>query len=64
MAHAADPRTLLAVARDVFGHAPKAWWLTIPVENLAIGEELSQLAKQGLENAIEEIKALWLRQSR
>jgi hydrogenase maturation protease len=30
MAHAADPCTMLALARDVFGHAPEAWWLTIP----------------------------------
>jgi hydrogenase maturation protease len=30
MAHTADPRTLLAMARDLFGHAPQAWWLTIP----------------------------------
>ena len=29
MAHAADPRTLLALARDVFGRSPEAWWLTI-----------------------------------
>lgn len=41
MAHAADPRTLLALARDVFGRAPEAWWLTIPIQNLAIGEDLS-----------------------
>src|SRR5208282_3340787 len=34
MAHAADPRTILALARDVFGHLPRAWWLTIPVVNL------------------------------
>src|SRR6266487_2430768 len=27
MAHAADPRTLLALSRDVFGHIPDAWWL-------------------------------------
>src|SRR5687767_689222 len=26
MAHAADPRTMLALARDVFGRAPRAWW--------------------------------------
>ena len=32
MAHAADPRTMLALARDVFGHCPEAWWLTIPAE--------------------------------
>ena len=27
LAHAADPAVILALARDVFGHAPKAWWL-------------------------------------
>jgi hydrogenase maturation protease len=33
MAHAASPATLLALARDVFGHAPEAWLLTIPAEH-------------------------------
>ena len=56
MAHAASPATLLALARDVFGHAPEAWWLTIPVEDLGIGEELSAFARRGLETAVEEIK--------
>jgi hydrogenase maturation protease len=62
MAHAASPATLLALARDVFGHAPEAWWLTIPAENLGIGEELSPLAQRGLEIAIAEIKkhAIWV----
>lgn len=58
MAHAADPRTMLALSRDVFGHAPKAWWLTIPVEDLAIGEGFSRLAQRGLEIAIGEIRRL------
>ena len=56
MAHAASPATLLALARDVFGHAPEAWWLTIPVEELGIGEELSPLAQSGLELAVGEVK--------
>ena len=56
MAHAASPATLLALARDVFGHAPEAWLLTIPAEDLGIGEELSPLAQRGLETAIEAIK--------
>jgi len=56
MAHAASPATLLALARDVFGHAPEAWWLTIPVAELGIGEELSPLAQQGFEQAVEEVK--------
>ena len=58
MAHAADPRTLLALARDVFGHAPEAWWLTIPVENIEIGEELSPSVRGGFSLAIREIKSL------
>lgn len=56
MAHAASPATLLALARDVFGHAPEAWWLTIPVMDLGIGEEFSPLARKGFELAVEEVK--------
>jgi hydrogenase maturation protease len=56
MAHAADPRTLLALARDVFGRAPEAWLLTIPVETLAFGETLSPAARRGLEAAVREIQ--------
>jgi hydrogenase maturation protease len=55
MAHAASPATLLAVARDVFGHAPQGWLLTIPAEDIGIGEELSTLARRGSATAVEEI---------
>jgi hydrogenase maturation protease len=58
LAHAADPRALLALARDLFGHAPEAWWLTIPVEDLGIGEGLSPLARRGSETAVREILRL------
>jgi len=58
MAHAADPRTLLALAGQLFGRCPPAWWLTIPVENLEFGEELSPLARRGYETALERIRAL------
>ena len=56
MAHAANPATVLALARDVFGHIPEACWLTIPVEDLRLGEELSPLAQRGFELAVEEVK--------
>lgn len=56
MAHAADPRTMLALARDVFGHAPQAWWLTIPATELGFCEHLSTTALQGLERAVELIR--------
>ena len=56
MAHAADPPTMLALARDVFAHAPDAWLLTIPVRNLAIGDELSDFARHNLQAAIDSLK--------
>jgi hydrogenase maturation protease len=52
MAHAADPRTMLALSRDVFGHAPKAWWLTIPAVDLGFSESLSPIAEQGFSEAV------------
>jgi hydrogenase maturation protease len=58
MAHAATPAILLALARDVFDHAPQAWWLTIPAEELGIGEEFSPLAQRGYETALREIQKL------
>lgn len=53
MAHAADPRTMLALARDVLGRAPEAWWLTIPATDLGFGEQLSVNAQRGVERATE-----------
>jgi len=58
MAHAADPRTMLALARDVFGRAPEAWWLTIPAIALGFGEELTPTAQRGLAEAVAKIQAL------
>lgn len=58
MAHAADPRTLLALARDVFGRAPEAWWLTIPAAKLDFGDGLSPTARRGLAQAVRKIKKL------
>jgi len=58
LAHAADPRSVLALARGVFGRAPRAWWLTIPVEDLGIGEELSAAARRGSELAVRKIVGL------
>ena len=58
MAHAADPRTMLALARDVFGGAPEAWWLTIPAKKLDFGEELSPEAEAGFREALRRIQSL------
>ena len=58
MAHAADPRTMLALGRDVFGYTPRAWWLTIPAVNLEFSETLSSEAQRGLKEAVEKIQTL------
>ena len=58
LAHAADPQTMLALARDLFGHAPPAWWLTVPAENMEIGEGLSLKATQGVAEALQLITEL------
>ena len=55
LGHSANPGTLLAIARDVFGHAPEAWILAIPAANMEVGEHLSELARQGMNVAIEKI---------
>jgi hydrogenase maturation protease len=53
--HAASPATLLALARDVFGRAPMAWWLTIPADELGVGERLSATALRGFHLAVARI---------
>jgi hydrogenase maturation protease len=56
MAHAASPATVLALARDVFGHAPEAWLITVPVEDLGIGDVFSPLAQRGFETAVRQVR--------
>jgi hydrogenase maturation protease len=56
--HAADPAVLLALARDVYGHTPRAWLLTIPAENTAIGEALSESTRRSLREALGIIRGL------
>ncbi len=57
MAHAADPRTMLALARDVFGRVPEAWWLTIPAVDLSFREDFSPEVQRGFDEAVEKIQA-------
>lgn len=56
--HAVEPATLLALARDLFGRAPKAWSVTIRAEQMGFGEDLSPQARLGVEAAIGEIATL------
>ncbi|MBH8577773.1 hydrogenase maturation protease [Nostocaceae cyanobacterium CENA369] len=56
--HTADPRSLLALTKALYGYCPQAWWVTVPGANFELGENLSPLAEQGIEIAIDKINHL------
>ena len=56
--HAAEPRTLLALARDVYGRTPPGWLLTVPAVQFGFGTELSPVTRRGIARAVEKISRL------
>ena len=56
--HVADPGALLAMARLLYGRAPRAWLLAVPGVAFAIGEGLSATAARGVTRAIDQIAGL------
>ena len=54
--HTMHPGALLALARRLFGRAPPAWLVTLPVANLDHGDTLSPTARAGVEWALGEIR--------
>lgn len=54
-AHSVSAPTLLAIARDLFGRAPRSWILTISATDLTFGEELSPAVAAAAEAAIAKI---------
>jgi hydrogenase maturation protease len=53
--HVSDPRSLLALARSLHGHSPRAWLITVPAVDLSMGEDLSATASRGIKAACEQI---------
>lgn len=58
LAHASSPETLLALARDAYGRAPRAWYLTAPAANLGFGEKLSNSARWAFGRALRKLDQL------
>jgi hydrogenase maturation protease len=56
--HATDPRHLLMLARDLYGHLPQAWLVAVPGSNFDLGDSLSPAARRGLQAALERVAAL------
>ncbi len=51
-AHASDPGGMLALARILFGHAPASWVIQLPAADLDIGEGLSPIAEEAVQQAV------------
>jgi hydrogenase maturation protease len=58
MAHATSPHSLLALSKEVLGSSPKAWVLSIPVEDFSFGFGLSPRAQEGALAAVKLIRDL------
>ena len=58
MGHSSDPKALLAIAQTLYNHCPQAWLVAIPGQNFELGESLSPVAEQGLEEALTLIKRM------
>lgn len=56
LAHATDPRSLLALARQVFGRHPRAWSVVVPAQDLGFGDSLSPAAQHGFDRAVELVR--------
>ncbi|WP_051039736.1 hydrogenase maturation protease [Synechococcus sp. PCC 7336] len=51
--HISEPRSLLFLAEQLYGHCPPAWWILVPGVNFALGDRLSETAQQGVVEAID-----------
>lgn len=56
--HVSDPCSLLALAHAAFGSHPRAWLVTVPATDLALGEGLSPTAERALAAALGTIASL------
>jgi hydrogenase maturation protease len=56
--HTADPAILLALARDIFGHAPVAWLVTLPIRSMDFGEHLDPVTEARVPKAVTQVLGL------
>ena len=56
--HSCNPCSLLALTQSVYGRFPRAWLVKVPAHDFTIGHSLSDLAEQGLTQALQTITSL------
>jgi hydrogenase maturation protease len=56
--HGSSPQNLLAIAQQLYGRCPQAWWVWVPGVNFAVGDRLSATANWGKAEALDTILRL------
>lgn len=56
--HHLEPTSLLALTEQLYGCQPRAYWLLLPAENFAFGEQLSPRTQASLDQAATKILEL------
>ena len=51
--HHCNPNFLLWLSRELYHQVPEGWMLSIPIQNVDFGEQLSPQAQANLEKAVE-----------
>lgn len=56
--HFSDPIAILSLTQSIYEQCPQAWWVVVPGVNFALGDRLSVLARDGISQALIQIKNL------
>jgi hydrogenase maturation protease len=58
LGHISDPRSLLLLAQQVYGEVPVAYSLLLPAVNLEFGEQLSDVTRKSIDQAVDFLQIL------
>lgn len=56
IAHSHSAQGLLALTNKLYGYAPQAWLIQVPVESFGLGDPLSSTAQHGVDEAVQTIE--------
>jgi hydrogenase maturation protease len=56
--HVSNPRSLLSLTQTLYGRYPRTWLVSVPVEDVSLGEGLSAIAECGAKEAVDRITLL------
>jgi hydrogenase maturation protease len=58
LVHGITPRSLVGLSLAVYGRCPPCWMVSVPAEDFSLGEGLSEVAREGVRDALTAIEGL------